>query len=226
MREVQQEFDQRGFAIVAGIIAPGEAATISRALDRVGAYRAGTRNLLSVPWCRAVVRRIKERLTTAAVFPRSFVAVQCTLFDKSSSRNWLVALHQDLSIPVRARVEHPSLGAWSKKEGGHFVQPPLEVLERLVAARIHVDACGAENGPLKIVSGSHLHGRLSAAAARELRSEVGETECLVNSGDAVLMRPLALHSSSKAQAPARRRVLHIVFGPPSLPLGIEWKHAV
>ena len=131
-----------------------------------------------------------------------------------------------LSIPVRTRVEHPSLGAWSKKEGGHFVQPPVAVLESLIAVRLHVDDCGAENGPLKIIRGSHVRGRLNAAAARELRSEVGETECLVNSGDAILMRPLALHSSSKARSCARRRVLHIVFGPPSLPLGLEWKHAV
>jgi hypothetical protein len=42
----------------------------------------------------------------------------------------------------------------------------------------------------------------------------------------VLMRPLLLHASSKAQTPSRRRVVHILFGPRTLPHGLEWDHAV
>jgi hypothetical protein len=40
------------------------------------------------------------------------------------------------------------------------------------------------------------------------------------------MRPLLLHASSKATSPVPRRVLHFVFGPPTLPLGLEWRWAV
>jgi hypothetical protein len=40
------------------------------------------------------------------------------------------------------------------------------------------------------------------------------------------MRPLALHTSSKATGTGRRRVLHVVFGPPELPFGLQWQHAV
>jgi hypothetical protein len=36
-------------------------------------------------------------------------------FEKSSSRNWLVSVHQDLSIPVAERVEHAS--ATTRKRG-------------------------------------------------------------------------------------------------------------
>jgi len=36
------------------------------------------------------------------------------------------------------------------------------------------------------------------------------------------MRPLLLHASSKAHTPRHRRVLHFVFGPPALPLGLHW----
>jgi hypothetical protein len=36
------------------------------------------------------------------------------------------------------------------------------------------------------------------------------------------MRPLLLHASSKATGTSRRRVLHFVFGPPDLPLGLAW----
>jgi hypothetical protein len=40
------------------------------------------------------------------------------------------------------------------------------------------------------------------------------------------MRPLLLHSSSKAQAHAPRRVLHFLFGPEQLPCGLKWHRAV
>src|SRR5260221_14552741 len=126
---------------------------------------------------------------------------------------WLVAPHQDLSIPVRAGVVHQSLGAWSEKEGELYVQPPVELLNTLLAVRIHVDDCRRENGPLRVVPGSHRHGKLRAATAVELRSDRGEEVCVAKSGDALLMRPLLLHASSKAQSPSRRRVLHVLFGP-------------
>jgi ectoine hydroxylase-related dioxygenase (phytanoyl-CoA dioxygenase family) len=156
----------------------------------------------------------------------SFVAVQCTLFDKNPERNWLVAFHQDLSIPVKNRVAHASLGVWSEKEGEHFVQAPLKVLETLLAVRIHIDDCGVENGPLRVVPGSHLCGRIADSTALDLRDTLGEEQCLAEGGDAVIMRPLILHASSKAAAPSRRRVLHILFGPESLPYGLEWKYGV
>jgi hypothetical protein len=40
------------------------------------------------------------------------------------------------------------------------------------------------------------------------------------------MRPLLLHSSSRAQAQAPRRVLHFLFGPRELPCGLTWYRAV
>jgi hypothetical protein len=42
---------------------------------------------------------------------------------------------------------------------------------------------------------------------------------------ALVMRPLALHTSSKATGTSRRRVLHFVFGPAELPYGLQWEHA-
>ena len=213
-----------GYAISPCLMRPSEVSTVARAIDRVAVRGAGTRNLLDRPWCRALIRRVKSRL--ADWLPANSVAVQCTLFDKTPGRNWLVALHQDLSIPVRARVDAPSFGGWSTKEGAVFVQPPVEVLENLLAVRLHIDDCGMENGPIRVVPGSHRAGRLGASAALEARAARRDVPCLAKRGDAVLMRPLLLHASSKARAPSRRRVLHIVFGPPSLPQGVQWLHAV
>jgi hypothetical protein len=226
MQAAVAELEQRGYSIVPQLVTPKEAATISRALDRIALRSAGTRNLLNLPWCHALVQRIRERLTNASALKSYYVAVQCTLFDKTPSRNWLVALHQDLSIPVAARLDNPQLGAWSKKEGGHFVQPPSEVLENLLAVRVHVDDCGPQSGPLRVVPASHKLGRLSGPDAAKLRAKLSERPCLAKRGDAILMRPLLLHASSKAVAPSRRRVLHVLFGPRALPYGLEWKHAV
>ena len=221
-----EALEARGYVLAPGLLTRRESVVAARALERVSAHGAGTRNLFGLPWCRALAKRVRARLVKASALSDSAVAVQCTLFDKTPKHNWLVTLHQDFSIPVCARVHHPSLGVWSEKEREHFVQAPPELLETLLAVRVHVDDCGVENGPLRVVPGSHCGGRLTDAAAFELRSVVGESPCLVKSGDALLMRPLLLHASSKASVPSRRRVLHLLFGPPTLPFGLEWKHAV
>ena len=219
-------FESQGYATVRRVLERQELSTVSRCLERLGVRRAGTRSLLELAWCRALVQRVKRRIADDGPLPASYVAVQCTLFDKTPERNWLVAAHQDLSIPVLKRVNDPSLKTWSRKEGGDYVQPPVEVLQQLVAARVHVDACNSRQGPLKVVPGSHKAGRLSRAELMEIRAKIGEDECLADAGDVLLMRPLLLHASSKASAPSRRRVLHVLFGPASLPFGLAWKHSV
>jgi ectoine hydroxylase-related dioxygenase (phytanoyl-CoA dioxygenase family) len=102
----------------------------------------------------------------------------------------------------------------------------VAVLDLLVAVRVHLDDCGSASGPLRVVPGSHRHGRLSAEAARALRDQRGEVECVARQGDVLLLRPLLLHSSSKAQSPAPRRVLHFLFGPQELTCGLKWHRAV
>jgi ectoine hydroxylase-related dioxygenase (phytanoyl-CoA dioxygenase family) len=115
---------------------------------------------------------------------------------------------------------------WSEKEGQVYVQPPIAVLEQLVAIRVHVDECTADNGPLRVVPGSHAFGRLDTKRTEELRSAHSELAVPVFRGGALIMRPLILHASSKATGANPRRVLHFVFGPPKLPCGLEWRWAV
>ncbi|MDW5415337.1 phytanoyl-CoA dioxygenase family protein [Iodobacter sp. CM08] len=145
-------------------------------------------------------------------------------FEKSASRNWLVAVHQDLSIPVAERIEHPALQGWSVKEGQLYVRAPVEVLQQLIAVRIHLDACGAEDGPLRLVPGSHLQGLVTAEDAALARQQ--EIVCVAESGSALLMRPLLLHSCSKSSGKSQRRVLHFLFAPLELPLGLRWSDIV
>src|SRR2546422_8348613 len=56
----------------------------------------------------------------------------------------------------------------------------------------------------------------SADATKAVRQEHGKVECIAHRGGVIVMRPLLLHSSSKARARSRRRVLHFRFGPPEL----------
>jgi hypothetical protein len=85
--------------------------------------------LLSEAWCRALARSLCLHPALARLLPVNAVATQCTLFEKSPQRNWLVSLHQDLSIPVKERVVSNELSGWSEKQGCVFVQPPVSVLE-------------------------------------------------------------------------------------------------
>lgn len=223
---LRQALSDVGFVVTPSSPGPAAADAIESELNRMSTSRVGTRNLLELGWCRGVVEHLRAAPEMRELLPDASVAVQCTLFDKTPEENWLVALHQDLGIPVSDRVDHPGLGAWSVKEGRNFVQPPAELLAQLVAVRIHVDECGPANGPLRVVPGSHREGRLTPPAACALRDRVGEVTCIVPRGGALVLKPLLLHASSKATAPARRRVLHFLFGPASIGYGLRWRDAV
>lgn len=219
----RRSFAEDGFVILED---PLSAEVCMRTSDRLRAEGdPGSRNLLREGWCSELIEELRERADVSDLVPNSHIAVQCTYFEKSASTNWLVAVHQDLSIPVQNKVVHSSFTGWSQKEGVSYVQPPIEVLNELVALRVHLDTCGASDGPLRVVPGSHRLGRVSAASAIEARKTIGETICVVPQGALMVMRPLLLHASSKASGQSRRRVLHILFGPPLLPHGLQWRQA-
>jgi Phytanoyl-CoA dioxygenase (PhyH) len=221
-----QEFETRGFELVESVLETGECRIVRRQIDSMGLAAAGERNVLAQDWCRALAQRLRRHFGVARRLPQDARAVQCTLFAKSPEHNWLVTLHQDLAVPVRERVESSESRGWSQKEGMLFVQPRLAVLEQLVAVRLHLDDCTAQNGAVRVVPGSHRFGRLGAPQAQELRSASGEVVCALRAGAVLLMRPLLLHASSKSAIETPRRVLHFVFGPARLPDGLSWHLAV
>jgi ectoine hydroxylase-related dioxygenase (phytanoyl-CoA dioxygenase family) len=210
-----------GVALVQGLLNQQECDEVAHSLERLPAVGAGSRRLMHETWCATLAEKVMAHPVVRAALPDRARAVQCSIFEKSAARNWLVAIHQDLSIPVATRVEHPLLSGWSEKEGAHFVQPPDGVLAQLLAVRIHVDACSLADGPLKVVPGSHELGRVDAARAASLGRAKGVSIPAAR-GDALLMRPLVLHASSKSSGASRRRVLHFVFGPEALPCGLAW----
>jgi hypothetical protein len=223
MDELYRRFLQEGSAVFPDVIDAQECDALATRLVELELAGAGSRAL---PWCAGLARQLRRHPVLGAVLPRGAVGVQCTLFEKTPDKNWLVSLHQDLSIPVNERVDSLECSGWSEKEGGIFVQPPSAVLADLVAVRVHIDACPSESGALRVVPGSHALGRLSKERADCLRLERGERVIPVLRGGALVMRPLLLHASSKAISRSARRVLHYLFGPPRLPAGLAWQFAI
>ncbi|BDI30068.1 phytanoyl-CoA dioxygenase [Capsulimonas corticalis] len=225
------EIAARGYAIAPDVLTDmtihaliQEIATAgSAAGQRKGSDVYAIRNLLDeAPGVRALARSPKALGLAAAILGPDYFPVRGILFDKTADANWRVIWHQDLSIAVRERREAPGFGPWSLKSGVVHVQPPTEVLEKMITLRLHLDECALENGPLRVLPGSHLAGRLSAGAIPEWRSRIPEIVCPVPRGGALLMRPLLLHASSDAAVPGHRRVIHIEYAAAPLPGGLEW----
>jgi ectoine hydroxylase-related dioxygenase (phytanoyl-CoA dioxygenase family) len=219
-------FLRNGFALVHDLLSRAQCDALSAAASVCVSDAPGSRNMLAHDWCRELAHELKRHPAMTSAIPADHVAVQCTYFEKSIEQNWLVPVHQDLSIPVRERVAHPELQGWSEKEGSLFVQPPVALLEELVAVRVHLDPCRETDGPLQFVPGTHRLGRIDPGRARELKNAGPVVTCALEKGGALVMRPLALHASSKATGSSRRRVLHFVFGPAALPYGLQWEMAV
>ena len=211
-----------GYAVIPGILPDEQIQLLSSRIAGVADATLGTRRLLDAVWCGELAEQLRVDPRLTPLLPVNSQAVQCTLFVKTSEKNWLVSLHQDLSIPIAERVESPECVGWSQKEGDLFVQPPVEVLRHLVAVRLHLDDCDHENGALRVVPGSHRLGRLTSHEATEERDRCGECTVAVPRGGVMAMRPLLLHASSKAINGTARRVLHFVFGPSELPEGLRW----
>ncbi len=203
-----------GFGIREGVLATHEIEQLLERLTRepMPRSRAGVRHALRHPAVMAIA--LDPRLLEIArkVVGPSAQPFRATLFDKSADANWFVAWHQDTALPLRQRREVPGWGPWSVKAGIAYAHAPAEALNRIVALRLHLDDSGPDNGPLRVLPGTHRRGVLSEAGARELVAEIPPVSCLVKRGGVVLMRPLVIHASSKSQREAPRRVLHIEYG--------------
>lgn len=217
------KFSTDGYTIARRILPAGRIDELAGLTAQLGAVGPGTRCLLSHGWCRQVAAELRRSARISAFVPAGHVAIQCTYFEKSAANNWLVPVHQDLSAPVARFAPRAGWGPWSQKEGSAFVQPPVDVLETFVAVRLHLDPCGADDGPLVVVPGTHLQGLMSPEAARQARAR--ERACPAAAGDALVFRPLLLHRSGKASGTSRRRILHLLFAPAAPAPGIEWRHA-
>jgi ectoine hydroxylase-related dioxygenase (phytanoyl-CoA dioxygenase family) len=93
----------------------------------------------------------------------------------------------------------------------NYAHAPASALEQVLALRLHLDDSIAENGPLRVLPGTHSLGVLSDEALRDLSTQIEAIDCTVPRGGILAMRPLVVHSSSKSQSNVPRRVLHMEY---------------
>jgi hypothetical protein len=178
------------------------------------------RNLLSQPFVHSVIH---SRLTTDLInaLAPGCIPVRAILFDKTGDANWTVPWHQDRSIAVRERLNAPNFGPWSTKAGITHVQPPVEILKQMFTLRFHLDPCDTTNGPLRVIPATHHH-ILDQTEIDQILRTTPQTTCTCQPGGLLIMKPLILHASSPAAHLSHRRVIHVEFGPPSLPHNLQW----
>lgn len=140
---------------------------------------------------------------------------RATLFKKSKESNWLVVWHQDTALPLEQRVTSSEWGPWSNKHGVIYAHAHAWALEKIVTLRIQLDSSAQDDGPLRVIPGSHRNGVLTDSDIHLVTQHEPPVECLVPQGGVLVMKPLIIHASSKSHGSTPRRVLHIEYAPVS-----------
>ncbi|MGF1577987.1 MAG: phytanoyl-CoA dioxygenase family protein [Gemmataceae bacterium] len=169
----------------------------------------GARNILEL-WPRAV--RVWQTPVLISwltkVLGPEFGLVRVLYFDKPPGGGWALPWHKDLTIAVHDnRLTSMHFTKPTFKAGVPHVQAPLDLLNRMVTARIHLDQVTEENGPLRVIPGSHRTGKILDLGSNSPQS------VLANSGDVLLIRPLVAHCSNRShpKTTRHRRILHLEF---------------
>jgi hypothetical protein len=226
--------ERDGFVVLPGVFDGQAVAAMVRELDRVFADcgpegpairgEEGTvyaaRNVLALwPPARDVWRRGAVPGVLAAALGPGYGLVRALYFDKPPGVSWALPWHKDLTVAVRDnRRPSAHFTKPTRKAGVPHAEAPLAVLERMLTARVHLDAATEENGPLKVLPGSHRSGK-----ALELAGEPHTV--LAAASDVLLMRPLLAHCSGKSHSDTalHRRTLHLEFAAgEELPDGYAW----
>lgn len=204
---------EQGFAVIPGVFRQKESDELLQELKRANLPRskAGMRHAMRIPAVAEMARGAQLLETAREILGEGVFPFRATLFDKSATANWLVVWHQDTALPLKERREIAGWGPWSLKDGVQYAHAPASALEQVVALRVHLDDSTNENGPLRVLPGTHTLGVLTDVEIHDLSGKVAEAECLVPRGGILAMRPLIVHASSKAQSEKPRRVLHIEY---------------
>ena len=229
-----ETFRREGYFIQDGVISFDEVEQLRRAVadlpvrEEVRRKRSvyGVRNLLEIcPAVRSLATNRSVRRFATAVLGDNAFAVRAIFFDKVPDANWSLFWHQDNVIAVKERHDVSGFVAWSRKAGVWQVQPPAEILAQMVAVRVHLDDCGPDNGPLRVLPGSHRFGWLDDDLD-DWKRRVPEVVCSVRPGGIVAMCPLTLHASAASGTVAHRSVIHIEYAAADLPAGLAWNDRV
>jgi ectoine hydroxylase-related dioxygenase (phytanoyl-CoA dioxygenase family) len=202
-----------GYWVEENVLSDPECDSLIEALthSKAGRSRAGARHLMTNPMVAAVANDQRLLRLARRSLGEGAVPFRATLFEKSGKANWLVVWHQDTALPLSSHNESPEWGPWSKKAGILYAHAPGWALARILAMRVQLDGSTRENGPLRVIPGSHALGVLSDEEIFGIARRQEQVECIISRGGVLMMRPLLIHASSKARADEHRRVLHIEY---------------
>jgi ectoine hydroxylase-related dioxygenase (phytanoyl-CoA dioxygenase family) len=174
-----KEIEANGFAVIPNLL---DSAIVARLVDQFahiprsnatkqrGQSYFGIRNLLSIaPFVQELASSACVKSIVERVAGKHAQVVRGIFFDKTPEANWKVAWHQDLTIAVRHKKELVGFRCWSRKAGITHVQPPAFVLEKMLALRFHLDDTTEASGALRVIPGSHRHGRLSSTDIERIK---------------------------------------------------------
>ena len=145
---------EAGFEILEGVLTEAECDALIAHLCENGSL-AGVRHLMSDPFVSRLAVDGRLLAITEQISGQKLVPYKATLFQKTGKANWLVAWHQDTALPVEAVPNGGDWGPTSVKDGITFAHAPARALSKILALRIHLDASTKNNGPLRVIPGSH-----------------------------------------------------------------------
>jgi len=150
----------------------------------------------------------------------NFGLVRALFFDKPPDRTWNLTWHKDTSVAVKDNsIASPFVSRPTTKAGVPHLIACDDILKQMLTLRVHLDEVTHENGPLRVIPGSHVSGE------SEGMGQENTVTILAKAGDVLAMRPLISHSSGPSVEGTRRhrRILHLEFAADeNLPDGIEW----
>lgn len=179
---------------------------------------------------RNLIERIPEVSTVWQIDPmlaflqnvlgEGFGLVRALFFDKPPERSWSLPWHKDTSVAVKDNSrKSQSFSRPTVKAGVPHAIASDEILHQMLTLRIHLDEVTDENGPLRVIPGSHVssdsHG-VGPDRASTIYAAVG---------DVLAMRPLISHASGASFEGTcmHRRILHLEFSATEvLPPGFQW----
>lgn len=232
----REQLEADGYALLEGAFSAedvqGAIAEWSEVLQRHAADEAilasadgqpfGARNLLELwPGVMDLARQPGLRELLCELLGPGAGVVRVLFFDKPPGHSWALPWHKDYNIAVAAHGPEGAFTKPTRKAGVPHVMAPYSLLSTMLTARIHLDDMTADNGPLKVLPGSH---RLYSTGEGEL-SQHSPVAIHCRAGDVFLMRPLLTHSSGHIRPGigSHRRIVHLECAN-SLPLadGYRW----
>ena len=219
-------YDQNGFNVIKGLVNIDEVEGLRSAVSNlIGENRSGSiRNIeqksdlvREFVVSERVMQIVKSYIGNTAKLARTI------LFNKTKYKNWAVAWHQDKTTAVSKSFKDDAWTNWTVKGDVVHAQPPLQVFEKMITLRLHLDETDNTNGCLQVIPQSHKMGILRQSEVNKIVSRSKVLSCCVNAGDILLMHPLLLHASNKATQNCTRRILHMEFSSYQLSDDIQYR---